>query len=85
MSSQKNSEASPEAEAGIPSERRVLGERAAGLSGYQDLEVVSPLSLPEKGRQGYSDADRGDSGDPRSVWISSGSSSASARGLARQP
>ena len=85
MFSQKNSEASSEAQAGRSPEGCVLGERAAGLQGYPDLPFIPSLPFPQKRRPGPSATDSGDRRGTGSVRISADPCPASTRGLARQP
>jgi len=47
---QKNSKASPEAQACGASEGSVLGERATGMRGHQDLALVPPVLFSEERR-----------------------------------
>jgi len=54
------------------------------LPGCWDLALVPSLLFAPPGRPSPAAADQRDRGDTGSIWISSGSSSASARGLARQ-
>ena len=54
---QKNSKASPEAKASGSYERSVLGERAAGMRGHQDLAIVPPVLFPEERRPSPAAAD----------------------------
>ncbi len=84
MSSQKNSEASPDAGAGGASRGGILGERTAGLQGHRDLPLIASVSLAPEGRPGPAAADRRDRGDAGSVRVSAGPGPSSARGLARQ-
>jgi len=85
MSSQKNSEAGPDAGAGGASRGSLLGERTAGLPGHRDLPLIASVSLAPQRRPGPAAADPGDRGDAGSVRVSADPCSASARGLARQP
>lgn len=54
---QKNSKASPEAQACGASEGSVLGERATGVRGHQGLALVPPVLFSEERRPSPADAD----------------------------